>query len=414
MHGIFHKIISPSLSPNTDSADIEQVLRVLFHPTQWKEGSALSWVRQWFGQYLGAGELAFFNSGRSALLAILQAFGIGAGDEVLVQAFTCVAVPNSVLWAGAKPIYVDIDKTYNMNPGDAEKKITKKTKALIIQHTFGIPAQVDKLLVLAKKHKLTVIEDCAHGLGVIYKGKKLGTLGDASFFSFGRDKVMSSVWGGAGFTNAKCQMTNAKWKLKEIEKKLPFPSSFWIFQQLLHPIAFSLILPSYNIGVGKLLLVALQKLKLLSFPVYPEEKSGQQPEEFPKRYPNALAVLLTIQLTKLDTLLSQRRGRALQYRIGLQSNPKIQLPPNSDEAGWLRFPIQVADPEKIRLCAKQSGILLGNWYHNVIDPAGVDFRAVGYQAGSCPNAERAASRIINLPTSIIKQRADTVLDIIQK
>ena len=162
-------MISPSLSPNTGRTDVLKALAVLLMPWTWKKGGALLWVRQWFVDYLGVGEVAFFNSGRSALLAILESFGIGAGDEVIVQAFTCVAVPNSVIWAGAKPVYVDIDESYNTDPIDAEKKITKKTKALIVQNSFGIPAQIEKLLLLAKKYKFLVIEDCAHALGATYK-----------------------------------------------------------------------------------------------------------------------------------------------------------------------------------------------------------------------------------------------------
>ena len=120
---------------------------------------------------------------------------IGEGDEVLVQAFTCVAVPNSVLWAQATPVYADIDATLNIDPIDVEKKITNRTKAIIVQHTFGIPADMDALVALAKKHNILLIEDCAHSLGATYKGKKVGTFGDAAFFSFGRDKVVSSVFG---------------------------------------------------------------------------------------------------------------------------------------------------------------------------------------------------------------------------
>lgn len=402
-------MISPSLSPNTDREDVKQAQKAIWSPSQWKEGSASGEVHHWFHRYLENGELAFFNSGRSALLALLQAFGIGVRDEVLVQAFTCVAVPNSVLWVGAKPVYVDIDETYNMDPKDAVKKITKKTRALIIQHTFGIPAQFDRLLTVAKKHNLIVIEDCAHALGATYHGKKLGTLGDAAFFSFGRDKVVSSVWGGAGFINDKCQMTNAKWKFKEIEKKLPYPSMFWIFQQLLHPIAFSFILPLYDVGVGKALLVALQKLHLISLPVYPEEKAGKQPQKFPKKYPNVLASLILVQLNKLDRLLANRRGRAKQYWSALKSRRDLTLLPFSPEAGWLRFPVLVENPEAVIKRAKENGILLGNWYHHVIDPAGVDYGAIGYQVGSCPKAEEAARRIINLPTNTSKEECATIL-----
>ncbi len=82
------------------------------------------------------------------LYEILKAFEIGDGDEVLVQAFTCVAVPNSVRWTSAKPVYVDIDNTYNIDPSDDAQKITPKTKAIIVQHTFGTPADMDAIISL--------------------------------------------------------------------------------------------------------------------------------------------------------------------------------------------------------------------------------------------------------------------------
>lgn len=410
MKELFQKSISPSLSPNTDRFDILQALQILLSPFQWKKGNDLGWVHQWFVDHFGFWEIAFFNSGRSALLALLQVFDIGEADEVLVQAFTCVAVPNSVLWAGAKPVYVDIDESYNLDPDDVEKKITQKTKAMIIQHTFGIPAQVEKLLALAKKYKILVIEDCAHALGATYKGTKLGAFGDASFFSFGRDKVVSSVWGGAAHINSKFKIQHSK--LTSYEEKLKYPSLFWIFQQLLHPIAFSFILPSYNVGVGKMLLVVLQKLHLLSFPIYQEEKNGQQPKEFSRQYPNALASLLKIQLTKLDIMLQKRRSRARQYRAGLKSIANIQLPPNSNEAGWLRYPIQVEQIQNILIKAKMSGIMLGKWYHNVIDPRDVQFQMIGYKSGSCPKAELAAKKILNLPTLISEEDAMRVIQLL--
>ncbi|MFH1859640.1 MAG: DegT/DnrJ/EryC1/StrS family aminotransferase [bacterium] len=110
--------------------------------------------------------------------------GIGEGDEVLVEGFTCVVVPNAVIFAGAKPIYVAPDpKTYNMDINQIETKITPKTKAIIAQHTFGLPADMDLILDISRKHNLMVIEDCAPAMGATYKGKKVGTLGDAAFFS---------------------------------------------------------------------------------------------------------------------------------------------------------------------------------------------------------------------------------------
>ncbi len=329
------------------------------------------------------------------MMALLMSFGIEKGNEVLVQAFTCVAVPNSVLWTGAKPVYVDIDRTFNMDPVDAAKKITPKTKAIIIQHTFGIPADLDALMKLAKAHHLIIIEDCAHSLGATYYGQKIGTFGDAAFFSFGRDKVISSVFGGMAIISGKRKAESGK--LKQFQQKLKYPSYFWIFQQLLHPIAFSIIQPLYNFGVGKLFLFVLQRLHLLSFPVYREEKYGMKPRMFPTKYPNALASLLTHQLTKLESLNDHRRKIASYYEKELGA---FSIDDRTKGAIYLRFPLEVDDPHELTKRVKLRGILLGNWYHNVIDPGGVSFKDVGYTVGSCPHAEYCAKRIVNLPTNI--------------
>lgn len=397
------RVISSSLSPNTQLDDVFRALSVLLRPWVWQKGDAIDRVENWFEDYFKTRSVATYNSGRSALLALLQAFDIGAGDEVIVQAFTCVAVPNSVLWAGARPVYADIDRSYNIDPNDLEKKITKKTKAIVIQHTFGIPAQVDRIVAIAKRQKLLIIEDCAHSLGATVKEKKLGTFGDGAFYSFGRDKVISSVWGGAAIINDKCQMTNAKWKLKELHLKLPMPSKFWILRQLLHPVAFSLILPSYNIGIGKVLLVLLQKFHLLSFPVNPMEKIGKQPKDFPATYPNALASLLLNQLTKLDGYNKQRQHIAAVYNKKFRENQLIS------DAIYLRYPTFSEHPERVFGKAKEHGILLGNWYHNIIDPKGVSYKSIGYVKGSCPKAEYAATHIVNLPTKITFKEADDII-----
>jgi dTDP-4-amino-4,6-dideoxygalactose transaminase len=392
-------VISASLSPNTQIDDVTLALRVLLTPWTWKRGAAVSEVETWFCNYLQTPAAVRFNSGRSALLAILKSFAIGNGHEVIMQAFTCVAVPNSVLWAGATPVFADIDDTYNINPSDIEKKITPKTKAIIVQHTFGVPAQMDAITALAKRYKLILIEDCAHSLGAVSKRKKVGTFGDAAFFSFGRDKILSSVWGGMATMSSKFKVESSK--LKEYQKKLPMPGYFWILQQLLHPVAFALILPTYNIGVGKLALVLLQKLRLLSFPVYSEEKRGGKPSDFPAQYPNALAMLLLNQLKKLETYNKQRRNIAKFYGKTIPG------------AVYLRYPMDVPSPDALRKKARKKGILLGNWYHNVIDPTGVDLAKVGYKKGSCPKAEAAAAHMINLPTLIGASQAETVKSILR-
>ncbi len=406
---IFRRIISPSLSPNTETDDVIEALRVLVTPSSWQEGEAIREAEQWFTEYLDTSTVVSFDSGRSALLAILRAFDIGVGDEVLVQAFTCVAVPNSVRWAGAKCAFVDIDDTLNIDPKDIEKKVSQQSKAIVVQHTFGVPAQMDKVIAIAKKHGLFIIEDCAHSLGATYQGKRVGTLGDAALFSFGRDKVVSSVWGGVATLNIKYQKSNIKYKLKQIQENLSYPSHWWILQQLSHPVAFAAVLPMYNMVVGKVLLEIFKRVRLLSVPVYEEEKKGHQPSLMPRRYPNALARLLVSQLAKLARYNDQRRRVASYYWGALRAQKHLTLPTHKESALYLRFPVLVDNPAEFARRAKRQGILLGNWYHNVIDPKGVDLEAVGYVWGSCPRAQDAAAHIINLPTRISDEEAREVV-----
>lgn len=403
-------MISCSLSPNAEARDVWLAVKTALRPWTWQQGRSVTKVEQWFCRHFSVSEAVSFNSARSAQLGILKSLEIGKGDEVLVQAFTCVAVPNSVLWAGARPVFVDIDETLNMDVRDAEKKITSKTKALIVQHTFGIPAKMQDVVTFAKKYKLLLIEDCAHSLGASYKGKKIGTFGDAAFFSFGRDKVISSVWGGMAILSAEYRVQSAE--LRKYQKQLPMPSGFWIFQQLFHPIAFSFILVSYNIWIGKMLLFCLQKFQLLSFPVYPEEKRGRKPIDFPARFPNALASLALEQLHKLSRYNVSRGEIAAFYRASLHSVSTITSIPEIPGSLYLRFPIYVDDSLRVIARAKRGGVLLGNWYHNVIDPNGVSFDAVGYVRGSCPNAEKTALRIVNLPTRITKAEAAHVVEVL--
>lgn len=144
------------------------------------------------------------NSGTAALQAALYALDIKKGDEVLVPSFTFVATANSVVSTGAKPIFVDILKeNYTMDPDDLQKKITKKTRAIMPVHLYGNVAYIDKILEIAKKHNLPVIEDSAQSLGSTYKGKHAGTFSDLGCWSMYPAKVMTSGEGGFIATNNK-------------------------------------------------------------------------------------------------------------------------------------------------------------------------------------------------------------------
>jgi len=404
---ILNRIVSASLSPNVERGDIFVALRMLLSPTRWLIGPSRLATEKWLGKYLGNSNVLSFNSGRSALFILLRAFGIGSGDEVVVQAFTCVAVPNSVIWTGAKPVYADIDDTLNIDPVSLASKITPKTRAIIVQHTLGIPADMDGIMAIARKNKLLVFEDCAHSLATSYKGQKVGTFGDGAIFSFGRDKVLSSVFGGMAVVSK--EHPDAVKRFKELHGNLPYPTGFWIMRQIFHPLAFALILPWYRLGPGKIFLWILQKIKFLGLPVYPEEKHGHRPAVFPRKYPNAMATLLLSQIKKFDTYTKRRAETVVLYEAKLKGAKGITLLSSRPGASYLRYPILVEKPAQTFLRARRHGLLLGNWYQNVIDPKGVSFAAVFYKRKSCPVAEEVSSRIINLPTLIRKKDAIRVI-----
>lgn len=403
-------MIAISLSPNTETDDVRLAFAELMTPWRWFSQTGGEHLIKYFQQTYPSSKPFLYNSGRSALYEILKAFNISAGDEVIIQAFTCVAVPNSILWVGATPVYADIDESYNLNIESVQKKITKKTKAIIVQHTLGIPAEIDKLAKFATAHNLLLIEDCAHSLGATYKGRTIGTWGDASFFSFGRDKVLSSVFGGVAIVSSKHRTAIEKIELSHAS--LNKSRTFWVFQQLFHPVAFALILQFYSIGLGKLFLVALQRLNLLSFPVYKEEKRGDQPADFPAQYPGALVRLASHQIKKLSKYNQNRKNIAEYYHTMLKENTHVTLPPHSEGSIYLRFPILVSNPKKLLQKAKLKGMLLGNWYHSPVDPQGVEFRKVGYIEGSCPQAEYTGLHMLNLPTRITKEEAQQVVELI--
>jgi len=434
------KPISISLSPNTEKDDVLLAFKLLFYPWRWKkEGNQNSSrcieLEEEFKKYLSAKYAIAFNSGRSALMAILNSLGLNKDDEILLQAFTCNATANPIIWSGLKPVYVDCDeRTFNIDIEDLKGKITPKSRAVMVQHTFGLAVNLDEILEICRQNNLILIEDCAHSLGAIYKRKiirqtqgKVGTFGRAAFFSFSRDKVISSVYGGMAVTN---DDEIAK-KLREYQEKIGFPSYYWIFQQLLHPVLMNwLILPTYKI-FGKYLLILFQWLQILSKAVHWREKRGLRPGYFPKRLPNALAVLVLNQFKKLERFNNHRKEIAEIYRKELKDTSFTELPkearwkkgakpsslelPQVEEQIYLRFAVKHPKAHEIIKKAWQKNLLIGDWYTSPIAPHDTKLNNLQYQLGSCPKAEKLSRETFNLPTHInISQReAKKIIDFLE-
>ena len=442
----FFKPISISLSPNTEKDDIQLALELIFQPQKWQEGEKNKQLEEEFKKYLGIKYAFSFNSGRSSLIAILNALDIKKDDEILLQAFTCNAAVNPILARKANPVFVDVDDTINMEPEDLKRKITKKSKAVMIQHNFGWPAQIDKILKIARKNNLYLIEDCAHSLGAKYSSRtkrenhpapslegagsstfqpcytsgKVGTFGDAAFFSFGRDKIISSIFGGMAVTNNE----KIAGKIKEFRNKLDFPSNFWIFQQLLHPILVNyLVLPSYGLNqyLGRVFLAISHKLLILSKAVYKIEKKGKIPEYFPKKLPNGLAILALNQFKKLEKFNNHRRKIANFYERELKNTDfvlPLAKPLRNRIPTFMRYPILTnLDTDEILTRARKKKIYLNDgWRKKPIVPPDTNLEKMKYKLGSCSQAEKIAKSIVNLPThiNISEKEAQEIITFLKK
>lgn len=415
----FLKPISTSLSPNTEKDDVWLAFKLLFQPWNWKtnhyENTSRSVeLEEEFKRYLGVKYAISFNGGRSALMAILNSLGLKKNDEILLQAFTCNAAVNPIIWSGLKPVYVDCDeKTFNIDIENLKRKIRPKSKVVMVQHTFGLPAEIEEILKICREKNLILIEDCAHSLGAEYKGYKVGIFGKAAFFSFGRDKVISSVYGGMAITND----DDLAKKIKNYQEKIGYPSYWWILQQLLHPVLMNwLILSTYRI-FGKYLLVLFQWLHILSKAVQRKEKKAAKPGYFPKKLPNALAVLAINQLKKLQKFISHQKEIAEFYDKNLKESDFL-LPGNKESRVYLRYSIlsEKQETDKILKKARKSGIFLDDgWRKTPIVPSGTEQEKMGYIFGSCPQAEKIAKNIFNLPThiNISKKEAQKIVDFLK-
>jgi len=148
-------------------------------------------------QFIGSKHAIGVGSATHALHLSVKSLGIGPGDEVIVPTFTFAATANAVLYCGAKPILTDVDlDTFNISSKEIEKKITKRTKAIIVVHYGGQACDMDKIISISKKRGLHLIEDCAHALGSTYKNKKCGSMGDTGCFSFYPTKIVTTGEGG--------------------------------------------------------------------------------------------------------------------------------------------------------------------------------------------------------------------------
>ncbi|MDO8648287.1 MAG: aminotransferase class I/II-fold pyridoxal phosphate-dependent enzyme [Candidatus Peregrinibacteria bacterium] len=378
-------------------ADWQQCLLALsFILTPWRlqRGKAIEQLRSELSTAFN-GDAVLFASGREALLCLFKALKLRPGEEVIVQAYTCVAVPNAIHAAGAVPVYADIDReTLNLNLVTVMEAITPRTRALLCQHTFGIPSPVKELRALCDAKGIILIEDCAHVLPDATGPMEIGKYGDFLMLSFGRDKAISGVAGGA-LISRKSELHPA---LREAEERASSPSLYATLRWMLYPLAYAKARPFIGLGIGKAYLKVLRALHLLPAILDAEEKRGHMSPVL-ARIPNACAALALAQWRRRKSINDHRRSLTAFYADAARKRGWETVPAAQGNLPLQKFPIFVRGAAQIRASLKRQNIHLDDgWTSCVICPASVDPSVAGYQTGADPSAEQVSREILSLPT----------------
>lgn len=177
--------------------ELESKLLEIARSQRYILGPELEAFEKEMASYLGVKYAIGLASGTDALILTLKALGIGPGDEVITTDYSFFSSAGAIVWVGARPVFVDIEPGgFNLDPREIEKKITERTKAILVVHLFGESAEMDEIIKVAKKHKLFILEDACQAIGAEYKGKKAGTLGDLGCYSFYPTKVLGGFGDG--------------------------------------------------------------------------------------------------------------------------------------------------------------------------------------------------------------------------
>lgn len=328
-------------------SEVNSALKRVFQNSSFVLGKEVDLFEKEFAKYCGVKYALGVNSGTSALHLALLANGIGRGDEVIVQPNTFFATAAAISYTGARPVFVDINpRTYNLDANKIEKAITKKTKCILPVHLYGNASDMEKIIRIAKKHNLIIIEDACQAHGVSHKNKKLGTFGKAGCFSFYPGKVLGAYGeGGAVITNDEA-----------LYQKIRVLRDHGQFKKDDHRVI------GYNY-----------------------------------RMEGIQGAILNTKLKRLDKWLAARRKGAKLYNLLLKGTGVITPPDDIlKSSNFQYYVVRCKNRDALKAHLAQKGIIALIHYPVSIHLQEA-YKFLGHKKGDFPQAEKAADEILSLP-----------------
>jgi dTDP-4-amino-4,6-dideoxygalactose transaminase len=327
--------------------EIREALDRVCSNTSFILGEEVSEFEKEFAAYCDVKYCVALNSGTSALHLALLALGVNPGDEVITTSNTFIATAEVVCYAGAKPVFVDIDpKTGNLDPALIERVITDRTKAILPVHLYGRPADMDPILGMAQEHGLAVIEDACQAHGTRYRGKRVGSIGHAAAFSFYPSKNLSAYGEGGALTTNDAGTAELVRSLRNHGQCGP----------------------------------------------YIHERIG-----YNYRMDGFQGAVLRVKLKRLEQWNTRRKEIAALYRSVLKrANLEILPDDPRDERVYHLFVVYVERRDAVRAALQARGVHTAVHYPRPV-PLQPAFAVLGFGPGSFPHAERACERALSMP-----------------
>lgn len=360
-----------------------------------------------------------FDSGRTSLYEILRAYIQIQPDldekEIILAGHTCLVVVNSVLKAGLNPVYIDFTPdSYRLDPNSIESQITDKTKFILLQHTFGFPEDVESIQQLAKKYNLIIIEDLAHSFLGKYSNQYLGTFSDSAFLSFGSNKILSCLRGGAAITKNQKLSRQLQENLEQLEQ---YPVGKTYKHHLKYFTFFIAQKLYFFLKIGKIIMWLLSKLRLAPKVISISEKHSWTSQIESYQISDSLAHICLKQFQRIPANIKTRQSIANIYKQELQSTPEVKTFDISEGQVSLFYPILVADPARLQTVLKRFNVILNlDWTGSPISPNMKSFKKYEYDLSKTPVAQAQAKQLVLLPLhqNMTEKKAIKVTSLIKK